>query len=91
LVVVITETGGCIEGATVQIVRAEGAGEPVRQSGPCDAWNPDGGVLLTDLTPGVEVTLRGAASGYAPVEMNFLPFPVPGRYQAVSIELKKSK
>ena len=33
-VMVITETGGCIEGATIQIVRAEGAGERIPQKTP---------------------------------------------------------
>jgi hypothetical protein len=36
---VITETGGCIEGATIQIVRAEGAGERIPQKTPCGAWD----------------------------------------------------
>ena len=38
-VMVITETGGCIEGATIQIVRAEGAGERIPQKTPCGAWD----------------------------------------------------
>lgn len=81
----------CLAGATVQIVGAEGAGEPIPQTTPCNVWSYDGGLLLTDLTPGVEVTLRGAASGYAPREMRFLPFRVPGSYEAVFIELSKAQ
>ena len=90
-VMVINENGGCIDGATIQIVRAEGEGEPIPQRTPCDAWGYDGGLLLTDLTPGVELTLRGAASGYAQREMRFLPFPMPGSYQAVFIKLSKAQ
>jgi len=90
-VMVIEKSGGCIEGATIQIVRAEGAGQAIPQSTPCGAWDYDGGLLLTDLTPGVELTLRGAASGYAPREMSFLPFSMPGTYQAVFITLSKAQ
>jgi hypothetical protein len=88
---VIGESGACIDGATIQIVRAEGAGEPIPQRTPCGAWDDDGGLLLTDLTPGVELTLRGAASGYARREMRFLPFRMPGSYQAVFITLSKAQ
>jgi hypothetical protein len=90
-VMVISETGVCIEGATIQILRAEGAGEPIPQRTPCGAWDYDGGLLLTDLTQGVELTLRGAASGYAPREMSFRPFPMPGSYKAVFITLSKAQ
>jgi hypothetical protein len=90
-VMVIGQSGACIDGATIQIVRAEGEGEPIPQRTPCDAWGYDGGLLLTDLTPGVELTLRGAARGYARREMSFLPFPMPGSYQAVFIPLSKAQ
>ena len=90
-VMVIGESGACIDGATIQIVRAGGAGEPVPQRTPCGVWDDDGGLLLTDLTPGVKLTLRGAASGYAQREMSFLPFPTPGSYRAVFITLSKAQ
>lgn len=90
-VMVITDGGACIEGGTLQIVRAEGAGEPIPQKTPCDAWDYDGGVLLKGLTPDVPVTLRGAASGYVAREMSFLPFPMPGEYHAVFIVLSKTE
>ena len=90
-VMVISETGGCLEGATIQVVRAEGAGEPIPQKTPCGAWDDDGGLLLTDLTRGATLTLRGAAPGYAAREMSFLPFPTPGSYRAVFIELSKAQ
>jgi hypothetical protein len=90
-VMVISETGSCIEGATIQIVRAEGAGEPIPQRTPCGAWDDDGGLLLTDLRPDVDLTLRGAARGYARREMSFRPFPMPGSYRAVFITLSKAQ
>ena len=86
---VIGESGACIEGATIQIVGAQGAGEPIPQRTPCGVWDYDGGLLLTDLTPGVEVTLRGAASGYTPREMSFLPFPMPGSYKPFSSHCRR--
>jgi hypothetical protein len=89
-VMVIGESGACIDGATIQIVGAEGAGDPIPQRTPCDVWDDGGGLLLTDLTPGVELTLRGAASGYAQHEMSFLPFS-PGSYRAVFITLSKAQ
>ena len=90
-VMVINENGGCIDGATIQIVRAQGAGEPIPQRTPCGAWDYDGGLLLTDLAPGVELRLRGVAGGYAQREMSFLPFPMPGSYHAVFITLSKAQ
>ncbi len=81
----------CIEGATIQIVGAQGAGEAIPQETPCDYWGYYGGLLLKDLTPGVEVTLHGAAPGYTPREVSFLPFEVPGSYEAVFIELSKAQ
>ena len=91
VMVISSGSGVCIEGATIQIVSAEGAGEPIPQRTPCDVWAYDGGLLLTDLTPGVKLTLRGAASGYTPREMSFLPFPMPGSYQTVFIRLSKAQ
>jgi hypothetical protein len=90
-VMVIDQGGGCIDGATVQIVGAQGAGEPIPQETPCGAWDYGGGLLLTDLTPGVALTLRGEATGYTRGEMSFLPFPTPGSYRAVFIKLSKAQ
>ena len=90
-VMVIQASGGCIPGATLQIVGAQGAGNAIPQKTPCSVWDYDGGLLLTKLTPGVRVTLRGAAPGYSPREQSFLPFATPGSYQAVFIELSKTR
>jgi hypothetical protein len=88
---VIDKTGACIDGGTIQIVGTQGAGEPTPQRTPCSAWDDDGGLLLTNLTPGVLLTLRGAATGYNAGEMSFLPFPTPGSYHAVFIPLSKAQ
>ena len=90
-VMVIGQSGACIDGATIQIVGVQGAGEPMPQRTPCGVWDYDGGLLLTDLTPGVEVRLRGAATGYTHSEMSFLPPPIPGAYHAVFITLSKAQ
>ena len=86
-VMVIDDGGGCIDGATIQILGAQGVGEPIPQKTPCGAWDYDGGLLLTTLTRDVTV-LRGAAHGYAPREMSF--FPMQGALRAVFIELSKT-
>jgi hypothetical protein len=80
------------EGATIQIVGAQGAGEAIPQKTPCGAWDydTDGGLLLENLTPGVMVTLRGAATGYTPREMSFLPIATTGFPDAQFIELSKA-
>ena len=70
---VVDETGVCIAGAAVQVVRGQGLGQSVTQTTPCDAWAYDGGVVLRDLTPGVEMTFRASASGYAAQERNVVP------------------
>jgi hypothetical protein len=90
--VMVIENESCIEGATIQIVRAEGASEPMPQKTPCDVWDYDSsrGLLLRDLTADERVTLRGAAPGYAPREMSFQPFPMPGSFRISFIELSKT-
>lgn len=70
---VVDETGLCIAGATVEVVRGQGAGQRITQTTPCDAWAFDGGVVLTNLTPGVEMTLRASASGFAAQEKSVVP------------------
>jgi hypothetical protein len=54
---VVEESGVCIVGATVHVVRGQGLGQHITQSTPCDAWAYDGGAVFRDLTPGVEITV----------------------------------
>jgi len=69
----VDEGGACIDGATFEVVRGQSAGVSVPQTTPCDAWSYDGGVLFKDLTPGVAMTLRATAPGWAPLEMTVVP------------------
>ena len=70
---VVDETGVCIVGATLEVVRGQGAGLSFTQTAPCDVWSYDGGVVLMDLTPGVEMTFRAYAAGYAAQEKTIVP------------------
>ena len=70
---VVDESGVCIVGATVQVVSGQSLGQSMTQITPCDAWSYDGGVMFRDLTPGVEMTLRASASGYAAQQKTVVP------------------
>lgn len=75
-VVVDAETGDCIVGATVQVVRGQRFGESVTQTKPCvNSWDYeiDSAFVFKDLAPGVEMTLRASASGYTPHEKTVIP------------------
>jgi hypothetical protein len=84
---VIDRSGACIADATVQVVRPA-VGQSIVQRTPCSVWDYDGGFFFTDLTPGVELTLRAEAPGYMAAESTFLPSS-PSGYQAVSIVLTR--
>ena len=85
---VIDGGGVCIEGATVLILAGQGVGRTFNQQTPCDAWAYDGGFLLEDLRPGVEITLRASANGWTTQEKTFLPMSRAG-YSAVFLKLSK--
>lgn len=70
---VVDESGVCIDGATIQVVRGQSAGLSVPQTTPCAVWDYDGGVFIKDLTPGVAMTLRATAPGWASLEMTVVP------------------
>jgi hypothetical protein len=74
---VVDTTGVCIVGATVEVVRGQGLGQTITQTTPCDVWAYEGGVLFKDLIPGVEMTLRASASGYASQERTVVPSSGP--------------
>ena len=86
---VLDEGGACIDSATIQVVRGQHAGVTVPQTTPCDAWAYDGGVLFKDLTPGVAMTLRATAPGWAPVEKTVVPSTGP--YAAVFLEPSRTQ
>jgi hypothetical protein len=70
---VVDEAGVCIIGATATVVRGQGLGQSITQTTPCDAWAYDGGFVFKNLTPGVEMTLRTSALGYAVEERTVVP------------------
>ena len=79
------DSGGCIENATVQIVSGQRQGETHAQKTPCGWWDYDGGVFLSNLTPGVSMTFRASAPGWTTEEKTFMP--VVGSGTAVGITL----
>ena len=62
---VLTESGGCIRGALVEIVAGPGLGQKSGQPDNCGAWDYDG-FWLSELPLGATVTLRASAPGYHP-------------------------
>lgn len=70
---VISESGICIDGATVQVVQGDRPGEKITQATPCDAWGYDGGFVITGVLSGVPVTLRASAAGYASQDLTVIP------------------
>ena len=74
---VVDESGVCIPGATVLVVRGQRAGERLAQTTPCGAWDYDGGFLFENLTPGVEMTIRASAPGHADDERTITPSAGP--------------
>lgn len=63
---VVDQSGGCIPGATIQIMSGPSTGaSPIEQDSECSVWGYGGGVMLY-YAPGTRVTLRAAAAGYAP-------------------------
>jgi len=71
---VVDPSGACIPGATVQVVAGQAVGNPVTQVTPCSVWDYAGGVEYHNLTPGVSMTLRATAPGYADEEKSVTPF-----------------
>jgi hypothetical protein len=45
---VVDERGGCIVGATVEVVRGQGLGQSITQTTPCDAWGYSGGFVFNN-------------------------------------------
>jgi hypothetical protein len=75
MMVVDGHTSSCIVGATIQVVGGQRLGQSATQTMPCGAWDYGSEVLLTDLTPGVEMTVRASAPGYTSHEVSVVPQP----------------
>lgn len=72
-VMAVDGSGICVADATVEVVRGQGVGQIATQSTPCAIWDYDGGIFFLGLTPGVEMTLRASAPGYAAQEKTVTP------------------
>lgn len=70
---VISNGGGCIQGAVVEIVGGQGIGRTMTQTARCSWWDPDEGFIFTDLAPDVELTIRASAPGYTSKESTVKP------------------
>lgn len=70
---VVDETGVCLDSATVRVIAGQAVGQELAQVGSCDAWSYDGGVIFKEITPGIEMTLRATAPGYAAQEISVVP------------------
>jgi hypothetical protein len=73
MMLVVDPSGVCIDGATVQVVGGQSIGTTMTQIGPCGAWDYGNEILLTGLTPGVEMTLLVSAPGYEPRTTTVIP------------------
>jgi hypothetical protein len=62
--------GTCIVGATVRLVTDQGEGQQLVQES-CEVIF--GGFTYPDLTPGVAITIRASAPGYATKDTTFVP------------------
>lgn len=78
--VVERDTGTCLEGALVEVVSGQRAGQTFIQETPCDGREDRGGVTIADLTAGVPMRLRVSATGWRTQETTIAPH---GLYRAV--------
>jgi hypothetical protein len=81
---VVENSGICIVGATVTVVRGQGLGRSVEQTTPCDAWGYGAGFEFNNLTEGVEMTIHASAPGWAATEVTVVP--TSGAQTALLIE-----
>ena len=76
---VVTSSGECIEGATVEVVSGPILlGQKATQTTPCDRTNLRGGFVFDEGVPGGawdELTLRASAPGYVSQEQNLSQWP----------------
>jgi hypothetical protein len=88
LVKVVEGSGVCIVGASVRVVSGQAAGQTREQQTICDAWSYGDEIEFKDLTPGVAMTIRSSAPGYAPKDTTVVP-PSYGVYTATVIGLTR--
>jgi hypothetical protein len=83
---VIDATGGCIDSATVRVVRGQALGQTREQETPCDRWSYGGGFIFQELVGGDSLTLRASAPGYHDREQSFAAFSA-SYFTTIAIEL----
>ena len=86
---VISPTGGCIDGATLQVIAGGAVVQSGTQTDDCSVWDYGGGFLFKSLTAGVDVTLRASAPGYIGKDQTATPETSVQR--AVIIELRPAQ
>ena len=90
---VLTNGGGCIKDAVVEIVSGQGVGRKMTQTALCSWWDWEEGFLFADLVPDVALTIRVSAAGYDSKESTFTPSLSRGgsnEYLAI-VELQRSR
>ena len=86
-VMAVGAAGGCVADATIEVVSGQGVGQGAAQVTPCSVWDSEGGVTFTGLIPGVQMTLRASAPGYAPHEVTVSP--TSGGQMATIIDMSR--
>jgi hypothetical protein len=70
---VVEDSGICILDATIEVICGQAFGQIGTQTEECNVWGYSGGVIFTGLRPGLTMTLRASARGYAPQEKIVVP------------------
>lgn len=73
--VIVRDDGTCIDSASVRVVQGQGLDRSAAQRTPCDVYAGEGGFVLTDLTPGLSMTIRATAPGYLSLDKTVTPAP----------------
>jgi len=78
-VMVISNSGACIDGAVIEIVSGPGTGFSGKQSAACSVWDPWAGYFLYGLVVAEPIIIRASAPGYGIAESTFYPSADPGQ------------
>jgi hypothetical protein len=78
-VMVIENSGACVDGAVIEIVSGPGTGFSGKQSSNCSVWEPWGGYFLYGLIVAEPIIIRASASGYGSTESTFYPSDDPNQ------------
>jgi hypothetical protein len=70
---IVRDDGACIDSASVRVVQGQSLDRSAAQRTPCDVSTGKGGFVLTDLTPGLPMTIRATAPGYLSLDKTITP------------------